>query len=132
MRGTERVVGGAILAVATLVAGGQALGQTAPAVGCQADFASADRNGDGRLDRGEFHERAIEQFYLIDRDRNGHLVVAEVVGISAEVFRRVDVNGDGRLSVQEFANARYVDFVTADRNQDGSLTIEEIRLYSRC
>jgi Ca2+-binding EF-hand superfamily protein len=121
-----------LLLLGSVVPGGQGLAQTAANPSCRADFESADRNGDGRLDRGEFHLRVVEQFFLLDRGRKGHLLVAELVGVSAEAFKAADRSADGKLTLQEFVNARFVDFVAADRNQDGSLTIEEIQTYSRC
>jgi hypothetical protein len=132
MRWTREAVLVTVLSAGVLATGDAVHAQTRAPVGCQADFATADRNRDGRLDREEFHQRTVEQFFLVDRSRRGYLLVAEVVGITDETFRKTDVNRDGRLSLQEFVNARYVDFLAADRNQDGSLSFEEVRLYSRC
>jgi hypothetical protein len=124
------------LFVLVLLAGallaGQGLAQTGTNPSCAADFATADRNKDGRLDREEFHQRVVEQFFLLDKGRKGHLLVAEVVAVSGESFKAADRSGDGKLTLQEFVNARFVDFVVADRDQDGTLTLEEIRIYSRC
>jgi Ca2+-binding EF-hand superfamily protein len=123
--GVVLLMGGAVLA-------GQGLAQTVANPSCRGDFETADRNRDGRLDREEFHQRAVEQFFLLDKGRKGHLLVGEVVGVSSETFKAANLTGDGKLTLQEFVNARFVDFVAADRNQDGVLTLEEIQIYSRC
>ena len=34
-------------------------------------FAVADRNSDGFIDRGEFHQRMTEVFFFADRNREG-------------------------------------------------------------
>jgi hypothetical protein len=132
MRWTREAVLVTVLSAGVVATGAAVRAQTAAPLGCQADFATADRNRDGQLDREEFHQRTVEQFFLVDRGRKGFLLVVEVIGMTDETFRKADVNRDGRLSLQEFVNARYADFLAADRDQNGSLSFEEVRLYSRC
>ena len=92
---------------------------------------SADRNGDGRIDRGEFHELLVESFYFRDKNRRGYLVIEDLSNVSPESFKAADKNGDGRLSLEEYVNAFFKDFDTADLDGSGSLTIEELDIYIR-
>lgn len=118
----------AILAAALLLAGafgaGRALADTAE------DFAITDRNSDGFIDRGEFHQRMVELFFFVDADRDGRLVPAELPGVPADVFRGADRDGDGVLSLAEFTQARAVDFGQADSNGDGLLSRIEVDAVS--
>lgn len=90
------------------------------------DFAITDRNSDGFVDRGEFHQRMVELFFFADADRDGRLVPAELPGVSAEVFGGADRDGNGVLSLAEFTQARAVDFGQADSNGDGLLSRIEV------
>ena len=93
---------------------------------------SADRNGDGKIDRGEFHELLVESFYFLDKGKRGYLVIEDVRGVaSPEAFRAADKSGDGRLSIEEYVNAFFKDFDAADRDGSGSLTLEELDTYIR-
>jgi len=92
-------------------------------------FQETDRNGDGRIDREEFHRRSVELFYFLDKDRKGYLVVGDVKGLVAEDFKAANRKGDGKLTLQEFINARFRHFDLADTNGDGVLTLEEIETY---
>lgn len=89
------------------------------------DFAITDRNSDGFIDRGEFYERMVEQYFFADADRDGRLVPAELAGVPAEVFKGADRDGDGALSLPEFTEAREADFGKADANRDGLLSRAE-------
>jgi len=94
-------------------------------------FQETDRNGDGRIDREEFHRHAVEVFYFLDANRGGYLVVGEVAVIPIEAFRAADRDGDGKLSLQEYLNARFKDFDAMDANGDGVVTREELERYVR-
>jgi Ca2+-binding EF-hand superfamily protein len=94
-------------------------------------FRSTDKNGDAKVDREEFHQRTVEVFYFLDKQRKGYLLIAEIDNVTPERFRGADANGDGRLSLEEFLNARFRDFEAADRNKDGVLTLEEVEIYVR-
>jgi Ca2+-binding EF-hand superfamily protein len=132
MRSIQRWLGLVLVAAACAVAADLALAQPASRPDCLEDFRTADRNGDGRIDREEFHQRVVEQFFLIDKGRKGYLVREELIGVTDEAFKAANRKGDGRLTLQEFVNARFVDFAAADLNGDGVLTLEEIRIFSRC
>lgn len=118
----------AILAAALLLAG--AFGGARAAADTGEDFAITDRNSDGFIDRGEFHQRMVELFFFADADRDGRLVPAELPGVPTDVFRRADRDGDGVLSLAEFTQARAVDFGQADSNGDGLLSRIEVDAVS--
>ena len=105
--------------------------QTPPAADLGQLLRDADRNRDGRLDREEYHRVIVEAFFFLDKDKNGYLVIAEMVPIDAAAFRGADRDGDGRLSLQEYVNALFKDFDVADRDKDGVLTFDEIQVYVR-
>jgi Ca2+-binding EF-hand superfamily protein len=92
-------------------------------------FRETDRNGDGKLDRAEFHGRSVELFYFLDKDRKGYLVLVDVRGLTAEDFKAANRKGDGKLTLDEFINARFRLFDLADTNGDGVLMIEEVETY---
>jgi Ca2+-binding EF-hand superfamily protein len=95
-------------------------------------FQSVDRNGDGRIDRGEFHEWAVERFFFLDKTRKGYLTLEDLEGrVGPEAFKVANRKGDGRLSLQEFVNSVFKDFEAADADKDGTLTFEEVVEYVR-
>ena len=123
-----------MLALAALLVAGSAVAQPAPPPpggDVNRAFQETDRNGDGRIDREEFHRRAVEVFYFLDVNRDGYLVVSEVTMIPLEAFRAADRDGDGKLSLQEYLNARFKDFEAMDTNRDGTISKEELDRYSR-
>ncbi|MDX1650265.1 MAG: EF-hand domain-containing protein [Myxococcota bacterium] len=89
----------------------------------------ADRNDDGIVDRREFEERMVDVFFILDVDKDGGLVAAEVPRVGPEAFARADRNGDGRLQLPEFLEARAADFERADRDDDGGLNATEAAAY---
>lgn len=103
----------------------------APATDPRERFRTADKNGDGKIDREEFHQRTIEVYYFLDVTRRGYLTIEQLQGVVIETFRVADRSGDGRISLEEFLAARHRDFDAADTNKDGVLTIEEVEVYSR-
>jgi Ca2+-binding EF-hand superfamily protein len=114
--------------LAALLLAGPSTAQT-PDAELRERFRAADRNGDGKIDREEFHQRSVEQFYFRDAARRGHLTREQVQGTSDEAYKAADRDGDGRLSLEEFLNARHKDFEAADTNRDGTLSLEEIAAY---
>lgn len=118
-----------VLIAALLLPG--AAGVSARAAGPGEDFAITDRNSDGFVDRGEFYERMVEQFFFADADRDGRLVPAELTGLPPGVFQGADRNGDGALGLTEFTEARGVDFGQADTNSDGLLSRAEAEAAAR-
>jgi len=110
----------------------------APRVGAQtgtvppdlrAAFKAADKNGDGRLDREEFRQAAIEGFYFRDKQHKGYLTADQLPEASPAAFNAANVKHDGRLTLQEEVNATLKDFDAADVNKDGVLTYEELEAY---
>lgn len=129
---TTRWLGLAAAGLAVGLLAGSAPAQTpAPAPTHQERFRAADKNGDGKIDREEFHQRTIEIFYFLDIGRRGYLVREQVTQTTDERFKAADANGDGRITLEEFLRARHKDFEAADTNQDGVLTFEEIDVYTR-
>ena len=93
-------------------------------------FTEADRNGDGKVDREEFHRRSVELFYSFDKDRKGYLVLVDIKGLTPEDFKAANRKADGKLTLEEFLNARFRHFDLADTNGDGGLTLQEIDVYT--
>jgi Ca2+-binding EF-hand superfamily protein len=118
----------AIIAPATLRVA-PASAQTGPPL--KERFVGADKNRDGKIDREEFHQAAVESFYFRDKGRKGYLLIEELKEASPEAFKAANRKGDGRLTLEEYVNALFIDFDKADTNKDGSLTFEEMEVYSR-
>lgn len=113
-------------------------------------YASYDKNGDGRLDIEEFRYlregkvqsyRASQPFTFnhFDRNRDGLIVQGEMSNKLKRKFRSYDQNGDGMLNRTEFRNLRrgYVQnnryrssnpnsFYYYDTNGDGYITQNEL------
>lgn len=92
-------------------------------------FKAVDTNGDGRLDREEFRQAAVEGFYFRDKERKGYLTPDQLPEASRDAFAAADVEKDGRLSLQEEVNALLKDFEAADVDEDRTLTYEELVAY---
>jgi Ca2+-binding EF-hand superfamily protein len=88
-----------------------------------------DRNGDGKIDREEFHRAAVEAFFLRDKDKNGSLAIDELKEASPEALKAVKRKDSARISVQEYVNALFKDFEAADTDGDGLLSVDEITRY---
>jgi Ca2+-binding EF-hand superfamily protein len=91
-------------------------------------FAETDTNGDAQIDRAEFHTRMVEIFFHGDRDKDGHMVWAELEAVVAlpNDFRDADRNGDGRYSLHEFIRVRFDDYDVVDTDEDGLLSLPEV------
>jgi len=89
--------------------------------------AKADKNGDGLVDRNEFHIRMVEVFYHDDANKDGFLVRDELVKINEEmVFDAADRNHDNKLSLAEYIDQRFEAFDKADADSDGGLSVQEV------
>lgn len=106
-------------------------------------FAGADRNSDGRLDRGETAEalgyarqmltaqRDIEPFVMdvapdgrprLTLNENGPLSRGGIIDL---IYRRADANGDGNLSLAEVQALARERFDAVDTDHDGILDDKE-------
>jgi EF hand len=79
-----------------LGAGGPAWAQLPSPSELRQQFQETDRNGDGKIDREEFHRRSVELFYFLDKDRKGYLVLAAIRGLSADDFKAANRRSDGK------------------------------------
>jgi Ca2+-binding EF-hand superfamily protein len=107
-----------------------AFGAGAPKLDTTGTMGLADRNGDRKIDREEYHQRMTEVFYFADVDKDGNLTIVELAAgepVDPQAFRNADQDGNGRLSLGEFLYAVHIDFYTADRNRDGFIDIQELR-----
>ena len=94
----------------------------------RAAHADADKNGDGMIDRQEFHTRMVEVFFHGDRDKDGQMIWTELeqTTIFPEDFRDADINGDDQIAMYEFIRVRFYDYDVVDTDSDGLLSVEEI------
>jgi Ca2+-binding EF-hand superfamily protein len=93
-----------------------------------AAFSETDENGDGRVDREEFHHRMVEIFFHGDRDKDGQMTPAELAAAVEfpKDFDGADRNADGRISLYEFIQVRFATFDEVDTDHDGLLSVEEV------
>jgi Ca2+-binding EF-hand superfamily protein len=94
----------------------------------RAAHAQADQNGDGQIDRREFHLRMVEIFFHADADKNGFMKPEELnraTGLE-EDFSKADKNGDGKIMLYEFIEFRVDLFDEADADSNGSLSVDEV------
>ena len=99
-----------------------------PAHDPRAAHAQADQNGDGQIDRREFHLRMVEIFFHADADKNGFMKPEELnraTGLE-EDFSKADKNGDGKIMLHEFIEFRVDLFDEADADSNGSLSVDEV------
>jgi Ca2+-binding EF-hand superfamily protein len=119
------------MALGFLLAGAPAPAQTVPAPDVQTWMKKYDRNEDGKLDRGEFHQAVVEAFFFRDRDKSGYLAVTELKEASPEALKAIKRKSDTRISLEEYVNALFKDFEAADTDGDGVLIVVEIEQYRR-
>jgi Ca2+-binding EF-hand superfamily protein len=117
--------------LALLLVDGSAIAQTRPVPDAKGWVQRHDKNGDGKIDRGEFQQAVVEAFFFRDKDKNGYLVIGELREASPEALKAVARKSDGRITLQEYVNALFKDFEAADTDHDGLLTVEEIEIYMR-
>lgn len=108
---------------------GPATAQTRPAPDTKTWVKEHDKNGDGKIDRGEFQDAAVEAFFFRDKNKAGYLTIEELKEAAPEAVKAANRKGDGKLSMQEYVNALFKDFEAADTDKDGLLTVEEIDIY---
>jgi Ca2+-binding EF-hand superfamily protein len=124
-----RAAPGSTLTLGLVAGAAPASAQTSPIRDVRTWVKHYDRNGDGKLDRGEFHQAAVDAFFLRDKDKNGYLAISELKEASPETIKAVKRKSDARNSLEEYVNALFKDFETADTDGDGLLTVEEIEAY---
>jgi hypothetical protein len=91
-------------------------------------FSDLDADGNGRIDRNEWHASA-DAFTWLDRDRDGTLSRREVVGSEGnsgafDQFASLDVNRNGRIDRNEW-HWSSGSFSSRDANGDGALSRRE-------
>ena len=96
-------------------------------------FEYLDANGNGRIERGEWHGSA-QAFDWLDRDNN-NVISRQEMGVEAssaagtstanDTFATLDTNRDQRLSINEWVWSRR-SFDQRDTNRDGVLTRAEM------
>lgn len=119
----------ATLAVGLGPASTPASAQTPPVGNVRAWMTQYDRNGDGKLDRGEFYQAVVDAFFFRDKDKDGYLAISELKEASPESLRAVKHKDSARISLQEYVGALFKDFEAADTDGDGLLTVDEIERY---
>jgi Ca2+-binding EF-hand superfamily protein len=94
----------------------------------RAAHAEADLNGDGQIDRREFHLRMVEVYFHADTDKNGVLKPEELnrATVLEEDFSEADKDGDGSIALYEFIEFRFHLFDEADADSSGTLSVEEV------
>jgi hypothetical protein len=72
---------------------------------------------------------AEPSFGGLDRDGNGYLDEAEIMGAAPEILKQYDVNGDGSLDRSEFlaAGGSPERFELLDADKNGRIDIDEFR-----
>jgi Ca2+-binding EF-hand superfamily protein len=119
----------AVSALGLLLMDGPAMAQNRPVPDTKTWVKDHDRNGDGKIDRGEFQDAAVEAFYFRDKNKRGYLTIEELKEAAPEAVKAANRKGDGKLTLQEYVNALFKDFEAADTDKDGQLTVEEIDIY---
>ena len=112
-----------------LAPAGRTCAQTPAAPDAKTWVQEHDKNGDGKLDREEFHQAVIEAFFFRDANKDGYLTVAELGNASPGELRALERSG--RIALQEYLNALHLDFEAIDTDKDGLLSVEEITIYTR-
>ncbi len=117
--------------VGVLALAGGVLAQAPPPPDTKTWVQEHDKNGDGKIDREEFHQAVIEAFFLRDVNKDGYLSMEELVVITPEARSLLRNKPDGKMALAEFLNALHKDFTAIDSNDDGLVSAEEIEIYRR-
>jgi hypothetical protein len=117
------------LALGFGLAPSSASAQTSPVGDVRSWMKQYDRNGDGKLDRGEFYQAVVDAFFFRDKDKDGYLAISELKEASPESLRAVRRKDGSRISLQEYVGALFKDFEAADTDADGFLTVDEVERY---
>lgn len=124
-----RLLWGALVVAVAFACLSDSAGAQAVTADWRDGFRAHDKNGDGRIDRAEFHDWIVDGFYFRDRGHKGYLVQEDLQGTSPERFKTMDRKGDGKLTLDECLNALFQDFAAIDVNQTGAITAEQIEAY---
>ena len=119
----------AALALALGLAPASARAQTSPVGDVRSWMKQYDRNGDGKLDRGESYRAVADASFFRDKDKDRYLAISELKEASPESLRAVKHKDTARISLQEYVGALFKDFEAADTDGDGLLTVDEIERY---
>lgn len=110
--------------LATLASAAAPMTRARAVASARAQFAAADRNHDGRLDRGEVTQRIVRVygqrgmstgrsrimtnfwFNRLDGNHDSFISLQEAVGMANDTFGRFDTNRNGRIDPREQAAAR--------------------------
>lgn len=119
---------GMTLSLLLACAGAARAGEQGPSYEPREAFQQADLDGDGYVDRREFHVRIVEVFFHADTDKDGYMTWEELRASVAfpDDFEGADRDGDGRIALHEFLRVRFEDYPIADVDGDGRLSLEEV------
>lgn len=141
------VMAAAVLVMATTLAWAEEDGQSQPGAGgghrgpgagnFDEHFAKMDKNGNGVIDRDEFHG-PTNLFDRIDTDHSGTLSKDELKTFHAqhrpgpgnldEHFKEMDKNGNGVIDKDEFRGPPEL-FAKIDTDNSGTLSKEELKAF---
>ena len=69
--------------------------------------------------------REEKRFDRADKDKDGKIILAELIEPRKKAFTKLDKNGDGKLAFEEWAHTTIDKFRAADANRNGQLTPAE-------
>jgi PAS domain-containing protein len=86
----------AVVAVLSLfLLDGPAAAQNRPAPDAKTWVKEHDRNGDGKMDREEFHQAVVEAFFFRDKNKVGYLTIEEMKEAAPDAV--VVINQKGKI-----------------------------------
>ncbi|HLO79027.1 MAG TPA: EF-hand domain-containing protein [Magnetospirillum sp.] len=96
-------------------------------------FATADRNGDGVLDRAEMQADAARWFALADLDHDGQLTSDELETVRRRLLPQAEIPTDPESALRRrqvlYSTARLDPVMQADANADFRVSAQEFRAY---